>query len=145
MVVDAVKNFKRPTFTYNHSLIYVQGKVYEAVDKGAVCISLDEHYSEKKYKSGFYKEEITIDLTKEQERKAVDYLKEQVGKKYEYSNFLFHPIKTITGAWMGSNTDARQYCHELTIRALNASGAYNLDPFLNPREFENILIHNKWQ
>jgi uncharacterized protein YycO len=145
MVVDAIRHFKVPSFTYNHSLVYVQGKVYEAVDEGVVCVSLDEHYSHDKYKRGFDKIEVTINLTREQERKALEYLKEQVGKKYEFSNFLFHPIKTIVGSWIGSTTDSRQYCHELTIRALNASGAYNLDPFLNPREIVNVLIYNTWQ
>lgn len=136
MFIDALWHFKKPTFTYNHALIQDDSGVFEAIDKGVVYTGLSTHYSQKKYKLKFRDKSIYLGLTEREEEKAIAYLISQVGKKYEYSNFLFHPIKTITGKWEGEKTDNRHYCYELVIRALNASGKYNLDPFMNPVEFE---------
>lgn len=135
MIVDALIRFKRPTFTYNHALIEYMGNVYEAVDEGVVYRSLKDHFSEKKFGKPYKEKIIELDLSESEKARALTYLNSQVGKKYEYSNFLFHPVKTITGKWEGEKTDNRHYCYELVIRAMNATGNYNLDPFLNPREF----------
>lgn len=135
MFVDALAHFKRPTFTYNHALIEKNNRVWEAIDEGVVSTSLSMHFERKKYSNKFTDKVIELNLSVLEEAGALAYLESQVGKKYEYSNFLFHPIKTITDKWEGEKTDNRHYCYELVIRALNATGKYNLDPFLNPREF----------
>lgn len=135
MIVDALKNFKKPQFTYNHVLIEQNGIVYEAIDDGVVCNTLKEHFAHKKYSKKYDEKIIELDLSQSETARALNYLNDQVGKLYEYSNFIFHPVKTITGKWKGEKTDNRHYCYELVIRALNATGKYNLDPFLNPREF----------
>jgi len=135
MIADALKCLKRPSFIYNHILIENEGNVYEAIDEGVVCCSLAKHFSHKKYRKPYKDEIIDIEFSEAEKARAIAYLNRQVGKKYEFSNFLFHPIKTITGKWKGQKTDNRHYCYELVIRAMNATGKYNLDPFLNPREF----------
>lgn len=134
MFVHAVLHLKMPTVTYNHMAIYDdrEGIVYEAVSKRVIGISLADH---EKHHPDKMTKELKLNLTLRQEYRMREYLKKQVGKKYEYSNFLWHVIYTLTGVWFGSQTDKRLYCYELGIRAMNASGAYNLPKFLNPFEF----------
>ena len=140
MIADALIRFKRPEFIYNHILIENEGNVYEAIDEGVVCCSLAKHFSNKKYLKKYQEKIIELDFSEDEKARTIAYLNKQVGKKYEFSNFLFHPIKTITGKWKGQKTDNRHYCYELVIRAMNATGKYNINPFLNPREFyEQIL------
>lgn len=138
MIIDALVHGKRPTFTYNHALIEHSGWVWEAIDKGVVRRSLEEHYTEKKYRNGYKSNEYKLKLNAVELSRTLTYLKGQEGKPYEYANFIFHVIKTFKG-WKGSKTDKKLYCYELVIRAINASGKYKLDPFLNPSEFKAKL------
>jgi len=135
MIADALIRFNLPSFIYNHILIENDGAVWEAIDEGVVYSTLAEHFSHKKYRKKYEEKIIELDFSETEKAQAIAYLNQQVGKKYEFSNFLFHPIKTITGEWKGQKTDNRHYCYELVIRAMNATGKYKLDPFLNPREF----------
>jgi len=134
MIADSLIHFKKPTFIYNHSLIEHNGWIYEAIDKGVVCWPFAEHYSQEKYKKAFKVREIELPFNAEETAKVLTYINRQVGKKYEFANFLFHILKTF-GCWKGSKSDKKLYCYELVIRAINASGKYSIDPFLNPREF----------
>ena len=144
MIVDALIRLKRPKFIYNHVLIESNGFVWEAIDAGVVNSTLSEHFSHKKYRKPYTDKVIELDFSEAEKALAIAYLNNQVGKKYEFSNFLFHPIMTLTGKWKGQKTDNRHYCYELVIRAMNATGKYNLDPFMNPREFYlNLSIFQK--
>ena len=139
MVVDALKNLKKPEFTYNHTYIEHNGIVWSADGEGIVKQPEEEHYKEKKFKRKYSTFSFELDFTEEELAKAIAYLDAQVGKPYEVLNFLWHPVKTITGEWLGSRTDKQLYCYELVIRALNASGKYNLYVFMNPREFFDYI------
>lgn len=138
MWVDAIVHLEKPTFTYNHALIEHEGIMYEAIDEGVVCWSKAEHYKQKKHKKGYKAYTVELDLTEDQVQLALHYLIDQLEKDYEFSNFLFHPIKTFFG-WLGSKSDKKQYCYELVIRTLNATGKYKIDLFLNPREFKKLF------
>ena len=69
----------------------------------------------------------------------IDYLDSQREKKYEFVNFLWHVVYTLTGFWIGAKNDKKQYCIELVARAMNETGKYHIYPFLNPFEFLNQL------
>lgn len=139
MYIDALWHCDIPKRTYNHALISHKNFLWEAVDSGVVKTTFDEHYSHKKYKRRFNTKHIFIPLNFRQQQKVLEYLASEEGKKYEFSNFWFHPLKTIFNKWLGQKGDRKFSCYELVIRAINASGKYNFDPYMNPREFYNII------
>jgi len=122
MIADALIRFKRPEFIYNHILIENNGFVWEAIDEGVVDSTLSEHFSHKKYLKKYQEKIIELDFPEVEKALAIAYLNQQVGKKYEFSNFLFHPIKTINGHWEGQKTDYRPQCHALYIQAIRRTG-----------------------
>lgn len=140
MIIDAAFHKKIIKKTYNHSFISEGTILWEAVDEGVVKTTFDRHYNHNKYKKPFNSKHIKLTLSPLERIKMVNYLKEQEGKEYEYSNFVFHPLKTIFNKWLGKKDDKKLYCYELVIRALNASGKYNLDPYMNPREFFEWVV-----
>lgn len=92
-------------------------------------------------------ENYCLELTEEQLRKGLAYLETAEGSPYEFENFWWHLVKIITGKWKGSKTTRQTYCYEHGIRFLNATGKYDLDPFMNPYEFNvwadtNLLTNN---
>lgn len=139
MIIDSLKKFKKPTFTYNHSYVMYDGYIYEAIDDGVKRRTLAEHLSDKKYKKKFYTKTFVVPITSENHKELFDYLENQKEKKYEFLNFLYHPLKTILGVWVGSQSDKKLYCHELSIRALNIIDT-DIDPFLNPTEFYDYMV-----
>jgi hypothetical protein len=138
MVIDALVHLKKPTFTYNHSLIEHDGYVWEAIAGGVRQWTVQEHYAQDKYRKPYQTKEIELDLNGIELNKAIGYLNKQVGKKYEFANFLFHILNTFV-EWRGSVTDRKLYCYELIIRTMNFTKKWNLDIFLNPREFNELF------
>ena len=135
MVVDAFVHGEKPTFTYNHALIEHNGIVWEAISPKVKEWSITEHYNQRKFRKGYKTIEFVLDLTDDEIELAISYLRSQVGKSYEYSNFILHPIRTFLNKWVGNSTDKQQYCYELALRMLKAINKYNRDIFINPREF----------
>ena len=124
---------------YNHILIEHDGYVYEAIGHGVVKWTLAEHNAQRKVKNHCKRIEFNLDLTKIELHKALSYLENQKGKKYEYANFYWHLKKIFTNKWKGDKTDKKLYCTELVIRAMNFTGKYNIDPYLNPIEIRELL------
>ena len=143
MIIDGLLHKEIIRKTYNHALISDGMILWEAVDKGVIRTTFTEHYKNEKYKKRFSSKHIKLSVSPLERIKIINYLREQEGKDYEFSNFIFHPLKTLVGKWIGSKTDRKQYCYELVIRALNASGKYKIDPYMNPREFFKFIQHLK--
>lgn len=139
MLIDAVWHGDYSSKTFNHVLLKDGDTIWEAVDEGVVRTNFANHYLHKKYKKPFNSKHVKIELNPIERVKLLNYLKEVEGNKYEYSNFIFHPLRTLTNKWFGSKSDKKLYCYELVIRALNASGKFDLDPYMNPREFYKII------
>ena len=139
MLVDAVFHGEFSQKTYNHTFICDDKTIWEAVSAGVIRTNFNEHYSHKKYQKPFSSRHIKLNLTPIERIRVINYLKEQEGKEYEFSNFIFHPLRTLFDKWLGKKNDKKLYCYELVIRAINASGKYDFDPYMNPREFYNII------
>ena len=141
MPVHALLRFRMPKFTYNHWLIYDEktGWVWEATDEGVVKRTINEHYSERRFSQHYEIIRMNLNLTGSERSAMIDYLDSQREKKYEFVNFLWHVVYTLTGFWIGAKNDKKQYCIELVARAMNETGKYHIYPFLNPFEFLNQL------
>lgn len=139
MWVDALVHGVIPKVTYNHAFIIKDNTIWEAVDEGVIKINFDAHYAKKKYERGVNTRHVRLYFSSEEQEKVLNYLRSKEGTKYEFSNFLFHPLKTITNKWLGQKNDKKLNCYELVIRAINASGKYEIDPYLNPREFYETI------
>lgn len=143
MWVDALVHGCVPKITYNHTFLIDGNTIWEAVEEGVVKTTFDAHFAKDKYKRGVNTRHIRLYFSPEEKEKVLEYLKSKEGTEYEHSNFIFHPLKTITDKWLGQKTDKKLNCYELIIRAINASGKYNIDPFLNPREFYEVIYRLK--
>ena len=118
-----VLRFQNPEKVYNHWLIVFEGIQYEATDHGVIK-------NNRKLSGDTVSYRILVD------KRAGDYLREQVDKKYEYANFLFHTLKIIFPKWLGNKTDRKHSCVELVTRTLRASG-YSIKTWSNPVELKN--------
>lgn len=136
MGVDALLHFKKPRFTYNHAYVKINTAVWEAVGNGVVKTSQQSHLET--HRPTQYKE-YDVTLTTEEELIIREYLGQQEGRKYEYANFLWHVVKTLTGKWYGAKDDKKAYCYELVFNALNKLPQYSFNPYYNPRESEVIF------
>jgi hypothetical protein len=123
--------FKKPSYCYNHCELKYGEMTSGAISKGVKSRNFKEYL---KY--------FTIELTEKQYEKGMKYLKSSENTKYEFVNFLFHTLKIFTDRWYGSKTTAELYCYEHVIQFLNATGKYNIDPFLNPVEAEKLFKYN---
>jgi len=81
-------------------------------------------------------------LTKNESDLLIQYLEKAEGEPYEFENFFWHLIKILTGKWEGSTTTRQIYCYEHGIRALLATGKYDLDIFMNPYQFREWADEN---
>jgi len=124
---------------YNHWLIEHDGYVYEAIGHGVKKWTMAEHNAQKKVKNHCERIEYELNLTNEELKLALNYLEKQKDKKYEYANFYWHLRKIFTDKWEGDTTDKKLYCIELVILAMNVTGKFNIDPYLNPIEFREEL------
>lgn len=126
---------------YNHAEVRYDNLTSGAISPRVKTRKWDEYvrkYKGKYFKPLFYE----IELNEEQWEKGKAYLHKTEGTPYEYSIFIFHPLKIYFNKWFGSKTDKRLACYEHMIRFLNATGKYDLDIFMNPYEFQVWGIDN---
>lgn len=129
MFLFQVFRIKKPRRAYTHGGIRIGYTIYEATEKGVVK-------KQRELKSRHKIWHVPV------EQKAIDYLKFQVGKTYEFANFFYHAWRIINSkAYKGSQTDEQFSCVELVCWLLIKSG-YQLDFYLNPIELENYLDKN---
>lgn len=129
MFLWAITHGKKPKKCYNHWSVVIDDKEYEAIGKGVV-----KHiYNPEKHKDY---------IEWEMPGRPVAYLELSVGKKYEYSNFLWHTFKIIFPKWIGSWTDKKLSCIELCTRVLQLEG-YDVDKYMNPYELKEWLDNYK--
>jgi hypothetical protein len=130
MFLWQIIRFRKPRKIYNHwgFKIYDKDENYEAIAKGVEKTNRKLASNNKIWSVVIYPE-------------AFEYLNKQVGKKYEYSNFLFHAFRIIFPKWFGNKTDKRHSCVELVSRTLIKSG-YNINVWSNPVELEDWLNKN---
>ncbi|MFP4018898.1 MAG: hypothetical protein ACLFUH_06580 [Bacteroidales bacterium] len=123
------------TKCYNHAEVHVFDMVSGAIGGGVETRLWKEYKAEFE---GCYFRFINypLRLTDDQLQNGIKYLKKVEGRKYEFENFLWHIIKIITGKWKGDRNAKQLYCYEHVIRFLNATGKYNISPYLNPYEFK---------
>lgn len=139
MFVDSLVRLQLPHVTYNHALVYIDGQVWEAVAEGVVNTSYDEHMSRFQFKKPYMQDWIQVSVDLGMKKKITEFMNKQVGKKYEFNNFFFHPLKTITGFWLGQKGNKKYYCIELCIDAVNFALKNKLNRYLNPTEFHNVM------
>lgn len=131
-----ILRFKKPIKCYNHCEVKYGDSTSGAISKGVKTRNYEEYLKDlKKYKLLTY----DLDLTKKEYENGLKYLEEAEGKKYEFENFLFHAFKIFSDKWYGDTSASELYCYEHVIRFLNSTGKYNINPFLNPVEAENLF------
>lgn len=136
-----LRNKKIPDVIYNHALLFDEKlqEVYESDFPTVVKIPYSEWKNKKKNKTAKIKI-LDIKFSYNENNSIKKYAQKQVGKKYEVINFLWHIFKVFSGKWIGNRSDKRLYCYELIIYALNSTGTYNIDPYLNPYEFSEKFV-----
>jgi hypothetical protein len=110
----------------NHWSIIIGDTEYEAIGRGVVKrpYNISGHQYVKEWK---------IDSPYEADVKR--FLDDQVGKKYEVLNFIFHILKIWFGGWLGSYNQNQYSCIELVNTALQVGGiSLNLSKWSNPYE-----------
>ena len=133
MWLFAVIRGLRPIKSYNHSEVRFGNMTSGAIAKGVHTREWQGYVdSIKRIKWIDY----PLTLTAAQWKKGYAYLQKVEGTKYEYSNFWNHAVNIFTGKWKGSTTDKKLYCYERIIRFMNATGKYDLNPFMTPYEFQ---------
>jgi len=137
----AVIRLRKPQLTYNHcevgSADVTSGAIAEGVKTRMWVAYVAEH------KGKYFKFiEYRVKLKPHEWNRGRYYLAKAEGTKYEYSNFIWHTIKIVIGKWIGNRTDKKLFCYEHGIRFLNATGRYNLNPYLNPYEFKTWADKN---
>ncbi len=141
MFLWAILRFKKPVKVYNHCEIRYDNYTSGAVAEG-VKTRLWEDFI-KEHKGKYFKYiEYDINLKPFEKNRVRFYLSKANGTKYEYSNFFWHTIKIILGKWYGNRSSKKLFCYEHCIRALNASGKFNLSPYMNPYEFKKWADKN---
>lgn len=136
MWLYAVLRFKKPIKIYNHMEVRY-GKGGE-ISSGAISEGVKTRpWPEVLHHYRFRPEVKTyeIKLTNKEYRQVIDYLTKAENTKYEYSMFITHMLKIIFGVWLGGKSSKHLFCYEHGINALNATGKYNLSPYMNPYEF----------
>lgn len=114
--------------TCNHLSICVNNNIeWEAIGKGVVkrVYSIDGHQYVKEWK-----------VPTENYQEVVNYLDNQVGKGYEFLNFIFHILKVFGFRWLGPWNDKHHSCVELANRALQIAGVKGINKFDNPYEMQ---------
>lgn len=117
--------------TCNHLSICVNNNIeWEAIGKGVVkrVYSIKGHQYVKEWK-----------VPTENYQEVVNYLDNQVGKGYEFLNFIFHILKVFGFRWLGSWNDKHHSCVELANRALQIAGVEGINKFDNPYEMQRKL------
>lgn len=151
MFLWAILRFKRPKKSYNHvevtwQIIKANGRAFDRLTSGARSEGVKRipwrdyvaRYKGKYFKYFAYR----VPLSLQEWVNGLGYLDRIEGVKYEYANFFYHTIKIFTGIWAGSKTTRQAYCLEHAIRFLNATGKYELNPYMNPYEFEEWADKN---
>lgn len=121
--------FRKPEKVYNHWILQKEGFNYEATAHGVEKTVRPFH-------------EDMVEYTIHVSPKSIQYLESQVGKKYEFANFLFHTFMIILPHWLGNKTDKKHSCVELVTRILQQSG-YSINTWSNPVELKNWLDVNE--
>lgn len=131
-----LRGIKPSEIIYNHALFYdeISQEIYEADYPRVVKVSVGDWKSKRKNRTAIVKT-LDLSLTTREQDEIREYLKNQVGKRYEVFNFWWHILKVFTGKWWGPRNDKRLYCYELVIYALNRSYRFSEDPYLNPYQF----------
>ena len=141
MWLYAVLRFKKPEKCYNHFEVGFGEMTSGAIKEGIQVRKWDDYVKE--HKGKFFKYvEYELNLNEEEKKKGLEYLKETEGTPYEFANFIWHFLKIITGKWEGNETDRKLFCYEHGIRFLNATGKYDLNPYLNPYQFKKWADKN---
>lgn len=115
----------------NHwSIILQNGMEYEAIGKGVIKHPRDiqEHQ---------YVVEWVIPALFNK-YKIEQFLDSQVGKGYQFSNFIFHMIYALTGWWLSPKFGNRWYCVELCCEVM-AWLYTDIEVHHNPYQFQYIL------
>ena len=137
----AVLRFKKPVRTYNHCEIGYSEHTSGAI-AGGVKTRLWKDYVKEHERRYFDFVQYRIVLKPHEWDRGRYYLAKAEGTKYEYSNFLWHLVKIVTGAWKGDRSAKKLFCYEHCIRFLNATGRYHIDPYLNPCQFKRWADRN---
>jgi hypothetical protein len=126
---------KPPIKCCNHWSIIVCNLEFEAIGKGVVLrdYSIDDHKYVKEW-------EVYID----DDTEVFNYLIEQIGKGYEFSNFFFHILKVAGFRWLGIYNDNRFSCIELVNRVLQIAGVEDINKFDNPYETQ-VKLDSKFE
>jgi len=120
---------------YNHAEVHVADMVSGAIGGGVTTRPWGKYKA--KFENRYLKYiDYHLDLTEYQKQKGIEYLQKVEGHKYEFENFWWHVVKIITGTWSGNKNTKELYCYEHAIRFLNATGKYNISPYMNPYEFK---------
>ena len=133
MLLWALIRFKKIKKSYNHTEIsynkYSSGAVAEGVKTRLWTTYLKNHSVTEWI--NYY-----IIITPKQWNRGLLYLDAMEGVPYEVENFWWHLVKIIIGKWKGSKTAKELFCYEHSIRFLNATGEFDLDPYMNPYQFK---------
>lgn len=117
LIARAVRWFTR--FHYNHSGVFIDGKVYESLQGGIVGSDINQAFANQESYAVLraideQKKEIAID-------KIRFFLRQFNG--YDYVNLLLlQPIYQLTGLWVGWQSQRRYTCTELIARAYDLRG-----------------------
>lgn len=123
-----VVRFRKPVKVYNHWGFRVIGNAaynYEATAHGVKVTTRPLAPEWRAWQ---------VELTDN----AIEYLTLQEDKKYEYANFLFHALRILFPAWLGSRNDDKHSCVELVTRTLRKSG-YDVKIWSNPVELKEWM------
>lgn len=131
-----VLRFKKPKYCYNHAEIKYGDMTSGAISEGVKSRNFEQYLKDLgKYKLKKY----TVELTKKEYERGMEYIKEAENTDYEFKNFFYHALKIFTDNWYGSTDSSELYCYEHVIRFLNESTKYYFNPFLNPVEAEKLF------
>lgn len=122
---------------FSHTALIIDDMAYEARLIGGVQVKPEKDFA--KENEG-HLEYYTIKLTPEQKKRALDFSKKQVGKKYDFWGVFAFPFRK--SSWQ---KDDKWFCSEYTAATLVHSGVINIKQKfnrINPRDLW-ILISNR--
>lgn len=119
MVLWQLIHLRFPKIYPNHWVVEINGVFYEAISPRVVRWSESESES---YHAKYVKKREVVkeySLNEVERLNVTNWLNNQIGKKYEYTNFLFHFLKIILfGLWLGDKSFKRHSCVELVEGAI---------------------------
>lgn len=129
------QNNLEPIKSFNHWEVGYEDKTSGSISKGTITRDFLPYLASVKCE---YKE-WEFEITNNEWANFKSYLNTAENKPYEFAIFALYPLSLIFGKWLGSTTMGKLFCVEHVIRALNATGRFNLPFNLWPTELQREL------